>query len=146
MAGWLIVHIEEPSGTAATTLSSIYDPTRNLFYTPSGFQVSASDTAGSWELVFPAQSLNDTYGNTGPTSSITYRFFVHQQQNQVVVSPFYYVIAALAIGGSLGPTVFLRRFIAKTGTFDDLFKLTGGDMQPPTTLMLESDSRAGSTT
>ncbi len=144
--GSFIVHIEDPSGTAATTLSSIYDPTRNLFYTPSGFQVSASDTAGSWELVFPAQSLNDTYGNTGPTSSITYRFVVHQQQNQVVISPFYYVIAALAIGGSLGTTVFLKRFNSTTGPFDDLFKLTGGEMRPPTTLMLVSDSGAGSTT
>jgi len=97
-------------------------------------------------LVFPAQSLNDTYGNTGPTSSITYRFVVHQQQNQVVISPFYYVIAALAIGGSLGTTVFLKRFNSTTGPFDDLFKLTGGEMRPPTTLTLVSDSGAGSTT
>ncbi len=144
--GSFTVHVEDPSGATTTTIASIYDPTRNLFYTPSGFQVSASDTAGSWELVFPAQSLNDTYGNTGPISSITYRFVVHQQQNQVVVSPFYYVIAALAIGGSLGTTVFLKRFNSTTGPFDDLFKLTGGEMRPPTTLMLVSDSGAGSTT
>src|SRR5260370_22230319 len=117
MAGWLIVHIEEPSGTAATTLSSIYDPTRNLFYTPSGFQVSASDTAGSWELVFPAQSLNDTYGNTGPTSPITYRFVIHQQQNQVFISPFYYLIAALAMGAIHLTTLFLKRFNSTTGPF-----------------------------
>ncbi|TMI36415.1 hypothetical protein E6H25_02865 [Candidatus Bathyarchaeota archaeon] len=144
--GSFIVHVEDPSGTATSTLSSIYDPTRNLFYTPSGFHVLASDPAGSWELVFPAQSLNDTYGNTGPTATITYRFIVHQQQNQVVINPFYYVIAALAIGGSLGTTVFLKRFNSTTGPFDDLFKLTGGEMQPPATLMIVSDSGAGSTT
>jgi hypothetical protein len=73
--GSFIVHVEDPSGTSTTTLSSIYDPTRNLFYTPSGFQVSASDSAGSWELVFPAQSINDTYGNSGPTSTITWGLF-----------------------------------------------------------------------
>ena len=144
--GSFIVHVEDPSGTATSTLSSIYDPTRNLFYTPSGFHVLASDPAGSWELVFPAQSLNDTYGNTGPTATITYRFIVHQQQNQAVINPFYYVIAALAIGGSLGTTVFLKRFNSTTGPFDDLFKLTGGEMQPPATLMIVSDSGAGSTT
>src|SRR5439155_532666 len=83
-----------------------------------------------------AQSLNDSYGNTGPTTTITYRFVIHQQQNQVVISPFYYVIAAVAIGGSLGTTVFLKRFNSTTGPFDDLFKLTGGEMQPPTTLMI----------
>jgi KaiC/GvpD/RAD55 family RecA-like ATPase len=144
--GSFIVHVEDPSGTSITTLSSIYDPTRNLFYTPSGFQVSASDSAGSWELVFPAQSLNDTYGNTGPATTITYRFVVHQPQNQIVISPFYYVIAVLALGGSLGTTVFLKRFNSTTGPFDDLFKLTGGEMQPPATLMIVSDSGAGSTT
>ena len=144
--GSFTVHVEDPSGTSTMTLSSIYDPTRNLFYTPSGLQVSTSDAAGSWELVFPAQSLNDSYGNTGPTTTITYRFVIHQQQNQVVISPFYYVIAALAIGGSLGTTVFLKRFNSTTGPFDDLFKLTGGEMQPPATLMIVSDSGAGSTT
>lgn len=144
--GSFTVHVEDPSGTTTTTLSSIYDSTRNLFYTPSGFQVSTSDSSGSWELVFPAQSLNDTYGNTGPAAALTYRFVVHQQQNQVVISPFYYMIAALALGGSLGTTVFLKRFNSTTGPFDDLFKLTGGEMQPPATLMIASDSGAGSTT
>ncbi len=144
--GSFTVHVEDPSGASATTLSSIYDPNRNLFYTPSGFQVSSSDPAGSWELVFPAQSLNDSYGNTGPTASNNYRFVVHQPQNQVVINPFYYAIAALALGGGLGTGVFLKRFNSTTGSFDDLFKLTGGEMQPPTTLMIMSDSGAGSTT
>lgn len=144
--GSFTVHVEDPSGTTTTTLTSIYDSTRNLFYTPSGFQVSASDSAGSWELVFPAQSLNDSYGNTGPTTPVTYRFVVHQPQNQVVINPFYYAIAAIALGGSLGTTVFLKRFNSTTGPFDDLFKLTGGEMQPPATLMIASDSGGGSTT
>ena len=144
--GSFTVRVQDPSGTTTTTLSCIYDPTRNLFYTPSGYQVSASDVAGSWELVFPAQSLNDSYGNNGPAAALTYRFVVHQQQNQVVISPFYFVIAALALGGSLGTMVFLKRFNYTTGPFDDLFKLTGGEMQPPATLMIMSDSGAGSTT
>ena len=144
--GSFTIHVQNPSGSTTTTLSSIYDQNRQVFYTPSGFQVSTSDPAGSWELVIPAQSLNDSYGNTGPTTTQTYRFVVHQQQNQVVINPFYYLIAALAIGGSLGTTVFLRRFNSTTGPFDDLFKLTGGEMQPPATLMIVSDSGAGSTT
>jgi KaiC/GvpD/RAD55 family RecA-like ATPase len=145
-SGTFTVRVQDPSGTTTTTVSSIYDPTRNLFYTPSGFQISASDPAGSWQLVFPAQSLNDTYGNSGPASPVTYRFVVHQPQNQVVINPFYFAIAALVLGGSLGTTVFLKRFNSTTGPFDDLFKLTGGEMQPPATLMIVSDSGAGSTT
>src|SRR6266705_2782306 len=118
--GSFTIHVQNPSGSTTTTLSSIYDQNRQVFYTPSGFQVSTSDPAGSWELVIPAQSLNDSYGNTGPTTTQTYRFVVHQQQNQAVINPFYYLIAALAIGGSLGTTVFLRRFNSTTGPFDDL--------------------------
>ena len=144
--GSFTIHVQNPSGSTTTTLSSIYDQNRQVFYTPSGFQVSTSDPAGSWELVVPAQSLNDSYGNTGPTTTQTYRFVVHQQQNQVVINPFYYLIAALALGGSLGTTIFLKRFNSSTGPFDDLFKLTGGEMQPPATLMIASDSGAGSTT
>src|SRR5205807_227061 len=144
--GSFTIHVQNPSGSTTTTLSSIYDQNRQVFYTPSGFQVSTSDPAGSWELVIPAQSLNDSYGNTGPTTTQTYRFVVHQQQNQAVINPFYYLIAALAIRGSLGTTVFLRRFNSTTGPFDDLFKLTGGEMQPPATLLIVSDSGAGSTT
>jgi KaiC/GvpD/RAD55 family RecA-like ATPase len=144
--GTFSINIENPSGTTTTTLTSIYDPNRNLFYTPSGLQVSDSDPAGSWELVFPAQSVSDSYGNSGPSATVTYRFVVHQPQTQVTISPFYFAIAALALGGGLGTGVFLKRFNSTTGPFDDLFKLTGGEMQPPTTLMIMSDSGAGSTT
>ena len=144
--GSFTIHVEDPSGASSTTLSSIYDPNRNLFYTPSGFQVSSSDPSGSWELVFPAQSLNDSYGNTGPTATNNYRFVVHQPQNQVTINPFYFAIAAIVLGGGLGTGIFLKRFNSTTGPFDDLFKLTGGEMQPPTTLMIMSDSGAGSTT
>lgn len=144
--GSFIVNVKNPSGSTVTTLTCIFDPNRNLFYTPSGFQVSASDPAGDWELVFPAQSVRDQYGNTGPTASITFRFVVHQASNQATISPFYFAIAALAIVGGLSAAVFFKRFNSTTGPFEDLFKLTGGEMQPATTLMIASDSGAGSTT
>ena len=144
--GSFSINIVNPSGTTTTTITSIYDPNRNLFYTPSGLQVSNSDPAGSWELLFPAQSVSDSYGNSGPSAAITYRFVVHQPQNQVTINPFYFAIAALALGGGLGTSIFLKRFNSTTGPFDDLFKLTGGEMQPPATLMIASDSGAGSTT
>ncbi len=143
-AGSFSIQVRNPAGGTATTLQTLYDTTRGLFYTPSGFQVSSSDPEGSWELLFPAFGMNDTYGNSGPSTAITYRFTVHQ--NQSIISPFYFVLAALAIGGGLGTTVFLRRFNSTTGPFDDLFKLTGGEMQRPATLMIMGDPGAGSST
>lgn len=146
-SGSFTVNVEDPSGSTVTTLTCIFDPNRNLFYTPSGFQVSSSDPAGDWELVFPAQSVTDQYGNSGPSTTITFRFVVHgASSSQATISPFYFAIAALAIGGGLGTTVFLKRFNSTTGPFEDLFKLTGGEMQPASTLMITSDSGGGSTT
>ena len=145
--GSFIVNVEDPSGSTVSTLTCIFDPNRNLFYTPSGFQVSSSDPAGDWELVFPSQSVTDQYGNSGPSTTITFRFVVHaSSSNQATISPFYFAIAALALGGGLGTAVFLKRFNSTTGPFEDLFKLTGGEMQPATTLMITSDSGGGSTT
>ena len=149
--GSFTILVEDPSGATVTNLLSIYDSARGLFYTPSGFQVSTSDTAGSWELVFPPQSLNDSYGNSGPAVTETYRFVVHQLtsgsgQNQAIINPFYYLVAVLSIGGGLGTGVFFKRFNSTNGPFDDLFKLTGGEIRPPATLMILSDSGAGSTT
>jgi len=57
----------------------------------------------------PNQSLNDITETTGPTATLTYRFVVHQPQNQVVINPFYYV-SRLWTWGSLGTQSFLKRF------------------------------------
>ncbi len=146
MTGAFKIKVENPSGSAVTTLQTIYDSTRGLFYAPSGIQVSSSDPSGSWQLVFPAFTINDTFGNSGPVTTITYRFQVHQVQNPLVINPFYYLIATVAVGGGFGVIVFLKRFNSTTGPFDDLFKLTGGELRPPATLMIMSDSGAGSTT
>lgn len=140
------IQVRDPSGGTTQNLVTVYDPNRALFYTPSGFQVSASDPAGSWQLVVPALSVNDAYANSGPTTTVTYRFQILQAQNQLVISPFYFMIAVLTLGGGLGTAVFLKRFNSTTGPFDDLFKLTGGEIRSPATLMIMSDPGAGSTT
>ncbi len=143
-SGSFNIQVRNPSGGTEQYLLAGYDKNRALFYTPSGFQVSSSDTAGTWQIVFPMNSLNDTYGNTGPGNTISYRFQIHQ--NLAVISPFYFIVAALAVGGGLGATMILRRFNTKTAPFDDLFKLTGGEIQPPFSLMIAGDAGAGATT
>src|SRR5206468_10497834 len=90
--GSFTIHVQNPSGSTTTTLSSIYDQNRQVFYTPSGFQVSTSDPAGSWELVIPAQCLNDSYGTIGPPTPKTYRFVVHHHTNKVASNLLYYLL------------------------------------------------------
>ena len=141
------LQVRNPSGAFVANLTSIYDSNRGLYYTPSGFQITSSDPGGAWDLVFPANSLNDSYGNSGPSTPVTYRFQVHQPISPVsTISPFFYAVIALAIGGGLGTTVFLKRFNETTRPFDDLFKLTGGELQPPMSLMLAGNAGAGTST
>ncbi len=145
--GTFNIQVRDPSGGFVANLTSIYDSNRGLYYTPSGFQITASDPAGAWDLVFRANSLNDSYGNSGPSTLVTYRFQVHQPVSPVsTISPFYFALIALAIGGGLGTTVFLKRFNETTRPFDDLFKLTGGELQPPMSLMLAGNAGAGTST
>ncbi len=140
--------VRNPSGATVSTLQAIYDPNRALFYTPSGLQVSSSDPGGSWELAIPSFSMADAYGNTGPTATITFRFQVRTggSQNQPLSTQFYLIVAALMVGGGLGGTVLLRRFNTTTAPFEDLFKLTGGEVRPPASVMIIGDAGAGATT
>jgi len=141
------LQVRDPSGTSVANLLAIYDPNRDLFYDPSGFQISSSDPAGAWELIVPTNSLNDSYGNVGPSSSVTYRFQIHQpQSSSSVINPVYFALAALAIGGGLGATVVARQFNKVKTPFDDLFKLTGGAIQAPSAVMISGDSGSGTTT
>ncbi len=142
--GTFAIQIRDPSEGTVATLQVIYDRNRALFYTPSGFQVSTSDPDGSWQLVISASSLSDAFGNTGPSTTVTYRFVVHQ--SQFVVTQFYLIVAALTAGGSFGGLFLLRRFNTTTAPFESFFKLTGGEMQPPASLLIMGDSGAGATT
>src|SRR5947208_16314315 len=56
------------------------------------------------------------------------------------------MISTRSIGASLVTPLFPNLFNSTTGPFTHRFKLTGGEMQPPATLMIVSDSGAGSTT
>lgn len=139
------IQVRNPSGGTVTPILTTYDPNRNLFYTPSGFQVSLADPAGTWQLVIPANSLNDTYGNTGPSTEVDYRFQV-QNSASSVLNLYDFALAALVIGGGLAGAVVLRRFNDTTAPFNELFKLTGGEIQSPASLMVFGDAGAGTTT
>lgn len=141
--GTFAIQVRAPSGATVATLQVIYDQNIGLFYTPSGFQFSTSDPDGAWQLAIPVSSLSDVYGNTGPTTTITYRFVAHQ--SQFVVSQFYLIVVGLAAAGSVGGIVLLRRFNTTTAPFESFFKLTGGEIQPPASLLIIGDAGAGST-
>lgn len=55
-------------------------------------------------------------------------------------------MVALAIGSGGATTVIVRKFNATDAPFDELFKLTGGEFQPPATVLIIGDPGAGTTT
>jgi KaiC/GvpD/RAD55 family RecA-like ATPase len=138
------VEVRNPSGATVFTLSTIYDQNRGLFYTPSGFALSAQDPSGAWQLAFSANSIADAYQNTGPPTVVSQRFQVHA--NAFVVSQFYYILGAIGLSGGLSTMVFLRKFNTKKVPFDNLFKLTGGELRAPASLLIIGDPGAGSST
>ena len=138
------VEVRNPSGATVSTLLTIYDPNRRLFYTPSGFTMSNQDPEGSWQLAFSPSSMADAYQNTGPVTTVTQRFQVHG--SVFVVSQFYYILGTIGLAGSLSTFVFLRKFNTKRVAFDNLFKLTGGELRAPASLLIIGDPGAGSST
>jgi KaiC/GvpD/RAD55 family RecA-like ATPase len=62
------------------------------------------------------------------------------------ISLVYFILAALAIATGTSTGMILRRFNTTSAPFDELFKLTGGELQQPTTLMIIGDSGSGTTT
>src|SRR5438093_1544060 len=137
-------------------------PTTPIGTYSASYQVQRSDPLGAWNITATAYSPIPSTTNNFGAYSIT-----------VTISPSQLIVSSLSTYNqygtptgdfSLGDTLYASFTVAyptggylttgsfivhvedPTGTFDDLFKLTGGEMQPPATLMIVSDSGAGSTT
>jgi KaiC/GvpD/RAD55 family RecA-like ATPase len=139
------IQIRSPTGTTIATIDSAYDPNAGVFSTPTGHVVSSSDPDGVWQLFFPTSSLNDTYGNSGPTAAVQYKFTVHTA-DAFLIQTQYLLIASLVIAAGVTGTLVFRKFNTTDAPFDQLFKLTGGELQPPTTLMIQEDPSTGANT
>jgi KaiC/GvpD/RAD55 family RecA-like ATPase len=139
------IQIRGPTGTNVAIIDSAYDPNAGVFSTPIGHVVSSSDPDGVWQLYFPTSSLNDTYGNSGPTAAVQYKFTVHTA-DAFLIQTQYLIIASFAIAGGVTGSLVFRKFNTTDAPFEQLFKLTGGELQPPTTLMILEDPSTGANT
>src|SRR5207302_6046563 len=76
-SGQYSIGLKNPSGALVANLTGAYAGSLFGFYTSTGYQVSTLDVGGSWSVEIGANSLNDGYGNTGPSTTIPYSFQVN---------------------------------------------------------------------
>lgn len=145
-SGSIIIQVRNPSNTIVGNLTSTYDGNRGRFYSASGFEIASGVPTGTWQLLILANSQNDTYGNQGPTFNISLNLLVSPQPNTSIMNTYYVALAAIALFGGLGTTVFVKRFNRSSAPFETLFHLAGGEIAPPITLMITGDPGAGAST
>jgi len=99
--------------------------------------VNSTDPAGLWLIQV---SASDAYGNFGVGSSLSLA------QSPQPLSLVYFILAAAALGSGAASTLYFSKFNNSEASFDELYRLTGGEFQSPTTLMILGDSGSGTTT
>ncbi len=133
------VGIRNSAGSLVANLTAVYDSGRFGFYTPTGYGISAFESGGSWSVVVDANSMNDGFGNVGPTFAITVRV-------QVVTSLWSHL--PFLVGGAvaiLGGVLYWKRFNTSLTGFDYLEHLIGGAIPRGSTLLILGETGSGKT-
>lgn len=135
------VSVRNPFGVIIANLTAVYDSSRFGFYASSGFTISSVDPGGPWSVVIEASSLDDGFGNTGPTISASLRV-------QVVVvtsslGSYWFVLGGLIT--LLGGVVVLKRYRTSLQGFEHLENLMGGHLPRASSILLLGDPGSGKT-
>src|SRR5438445_11774935 len=137
--GQHVVSVKSPSGTTVANLTAVYDANRLGFYTPTGYTISSFDPGGAWTVGINADSLNDGFGNTGPTIATSVRV-------DIVLSPLGYL--PFVVGGIvalLGGRFVLKRYDSSLAGFEHLEQMMGGPIPRGSSLLLLGDPGSGKT-
>ena len=137
--GQYVVSVENPSGATVANLTAVYDANRLGFYTPTGYSVSTFDPGGAWTVGINANTLNDGFGNTGPSIATSVRV-------DIVTSPLSYL--PFVVGGVvslLGGILVLKRYDRSLAGFEHLEQMMGGPIPRGSSLLLLGDPGSGKT-
>jgi KaiC/GvpD/RAD55 family RecA-like ATPase len=112
------------------------------------YQIQSTDLSGLW---IASVKATDMYGNTAmQTSSLIVSVPVtippSPSPSNNSLNLYWFILAALAIGGGSSGLVLLRKFNMTDQPFDTFFQYTGGAISPSTVLLIEGDAGAGTTT
>ncbi|MBO0888410.1 hypothetical protein J2P12_04845, partial [Candidatus Bathyarchaeota archaeon] len=141
------------SGTVYAVLTPLNSATRigsevSLYYVSSQARwvgstvVNSTDPAGVWLI---SVNASDTYGNKGAGSGVAVVNGSIIQPASEPLSLFYFLLVAGVVGGGLAGTLLFRRLNSTDAPFEELYAMTGGQFQPPTSLMIRGESGSGTT-
>jgi KaiC/GvpD/RAD55 family RecA-like ATPase len=139
--GQYVVSVKNPSGVTASNLTAVYDANRLGFYSPTGYSISGFDPGGTWTVVINPNSLDDGFGNTGPSFATSVRVDI-----VTITSPLNYL--PFVIGGVvalLGGIVALKRYDTSLEGFEHLEQMIGGPIPRGSSLLLLGDPGSGKT-
>src|SRR5438552_15929821 len=137
--GQYVVSVKNPTGATVANLTAVYDAGRLGFYTPTGYSVSTFVPGGAWTVGINANSLNDGFGNTGPSIATSIRV-------DIVISPLGYLpFVAGGLVALLGGIFVLKRYDRSLAGFEHLEKLMGGPIPRGSSLLLLGDPGSGKT-
>lgn len=137
--------------TASITSSTVQIASIPLVYVPGQSQwvgtytVGSKDPTGVWLVTV---QVSDPFGNAGQ-QTVSAIVNVPPPTTTPVQQPldlYYFVLAALAIGSGGSGLILLRKINPTYGSFDEFYKLIGGDISPGTTLLILGDPGSGTST
>src|SRR2546422_1585773 len=133
--------IENPSGRKIANLTGVYDASRFGFYTTTGYLFSQSDPGGSWAIVVDAGSVDDGFGNVGPSYPTSVKIQVTTGTSPWSSLPF-------AIGGVvalLSGVFLLKRYDKSSKGFEQLEQMMSGPMPRGSSILILGDPGSGKT-
>jgi KaiC/GvpD/RAD55 family RecA-like ATPase len=107
------------------------------------WNIPANISPGQWIISLsgsPAKTVLDTQTVTVTSTTIP---VVPPQSS---LNLYYFLIAALAVASGSSVLYLFRRHFTVEESFDEFFKLTGGELPPATTLLITGDAGSGVST
>src|SRR5438093_102294 len=128
-------------GNGRIYLQQISNGIYSAVYTTTGYLFSQSDPVGSWAIVVDAGSVDDGFGNVGPSYPTSVKIQVTTGTSPWSFLPF-------AIGGVvalLSGVFLLKRYDKSSKGFEQLEQMMGGPMPRGSNILILGDPGSGKT-
>jgi KaiC/GvpD/RAD55 family RecA-like ATPase len=144
-----IIIVSQDGYTGTVALSILTNPANGIScsLTPSSITLgtfgtstlSCNGSAGTYIVTITAS------GAGGLSRATTVTYTIHGQSTQPL-NLFYFIITAAIAGTGLVGAAMFKRFNTTDAPFDTFYKMAGGELRPPLTLLIVGDAGSGTTT
>ena len=97
--GVTTIRVVEPDGVTTHRVTVSYNTTINAF--EGAYRVSSSSPAGAWTAILDSNSLDDGYGNVGPSIVVVRGFVVQPMTPESLTTTYLLLTAVIFLGAAL---------------------------------------------